>query len=69
MIEFLTHEEVCELTGARTKAGQILNLKKNGIRHTVKMNGWPCVTVYAVTGQGSKTDQVPVPKWQPNKAK
>lgn len=27
-IQFLSHEEVCELTGARTKAGQILNLKK-----------------------------------------
>ena len=44
-IQFLSHEEVCELTGARTKAGQILNLKKNGVRHTIKVNGWPSVTV------------------------
>ena len=38
-IQFLSHEEVCELTGARTKAGQILSLKKNGVRHTIKVNG------------------------------
>ncbi|HBN9635933.1 hypothetical protein APA73_09745 [Pseudomonas aeruginosa] len=42
-ITFLTHEEVCEPTGARAKAKQIEVLKKNGIRHTVKANGWPCV--------------------------
>lgn len=36
-IHFLSHEEVCELTGALTKAGQILNLKKNGkTRHKVR---------------------------------
>ncbi|WP_412548528.1 DUF4224 domain-containing protein [Pseudomonas sp. MWU12-3091] len=38
-IQFLSHEEVCELTGSRTKAGQILNLKKNWIRHSIKRNG------------------------------
>ncbi|WP_122734896.1 DUF4224 domain-containing protein, partial [Pseudomonas viridiflava] len=42
-IEFLSHEEVCELTGARTKAGQIAVLARNGIRHTIKRTGWPCV--------------------------
>jgi len=47
-IQFLSHQEVCELT----KAGQILNLKKNGVRHTIKMNGWPSVTVMAVTAVG-----------------
>jgi len=69
MIEFLTHEEVCELTGARTKAGQILNLKRNGIRHTIKANGWPCVTVFAVTGQGSMSAEEKKPKWVPNLSK
>ncbi|TLP74737.1 DUF4224 domain-containing protein [Pseudomonas nitroreducens] len=53
-IEFLTHEEICELTGARTKAGQVRVLKQNGIRHYIKMNGWPAVTVHAVTGEQSK---------------
>lgn len=45
---FLTHEEVCELTGARTKAHQLENLRQNGIRHTIKRNGWPSVTKSAV---------------------
>lgn len=49
-IVFLTHEEICQLTGARTKAGQILVLKRNGIRHTIKRNGWPCVLASAITG-------------------
>ncbi|MCF9009443.1 DUF4224 domain-containing protein, partial [Pseudomonas carnis] len=31
-IHFLSHEDVCELTGARTKAGQIQVLSRNGIR-------------------------------------
>ena len=52
-IQFLSHEEVCELTGARTKAGQILNLKKNGVRHTIKVNGWPSVTAMAVNAVGT----------------
>ncbi len=52
MIEFLTHAQVRELTGAGTKAGQIQNLKKNGIRHSIKRNGWPAVTTDAVTAAG-----------------
>lgn len=69
MIEFLSHEEVCELTGARTRAAQIQNLAKNGIRHTIKVNGWPCVTAYAVTGAGPKPEAPERPTWQPNKAR
>lgn len=65
-VEFLTHEEVCELTGAKTKAGQVRVLKQNGIRHTLKMNGWPAVTTHAVTGESSKEPAV-IP-WKPNKA-
>jgi hypothetical protein len=65
-IQFLSREEVCELTGARTKARQILNLKKNGVRHTIKVNGWPSVTAMAVTAVGmfeaEKTE------WKPRKA-
>lgn len=60
---FLSHEQVCELTGARTKAGQVENLKQNGVRHTIKVNGWPCVTVAAITGTKTAADQAP--KWEP----
>ncbi|WP_238344639.1 DUF4224 domain-containing protein [Pseudomonas sp. SWRI81] len=65
-IPFLTHEEVGELTGARTKAGQILNLKKNGVRHMIKMNGWPSVTAMAVTVVGAFESEKPV--WKSRKA-
>lgn len=65
-IQFLSHEELCELTGARTKAGQILNLKKNGIRHSIKRSGWPAVTTLAVTAVGSFEVEKPV--WTPRKA-
>ena len=66
-IEFLSHEEVCELTGAKTKAGQVQVLCRNGIRHTIKRNGWPCVTTAALIA-----GKVELPKerakWQPRKA-
>jgi len=65
-IQFLSHEEVCELTGARTKAGQILNLKKNGVRHTIKVNGWPSVTAMAVTAVSAFESEKPV--WKSRKA-
>ncbi|PHR17847.1 MAG: hypothetical protein COA41_11135 [Sphingopyxis sp.] len=62
---FLTHEEVCDLTGARTKAGQIETLKRNGIRHAVKRNGWPSVTTAAIIQtQPAAQDQ---PGWKPRK--
>ncbi|MBV7548351.1 DUF4224 domain-containing protein [Pseudomonas sp. PDM26] len=51
-IQFLSSQEIIELTGARTKAGQIDNLKKNGVRHNIKKTGWPSVTVFAVTAVG-----------------
>ena len=66
MLEFLTHTQVCELTGARTKAGQILNLKKNGIRHSIKRNGWPAVTTDAVTAAAPVAAQTAT--WTPRKA-
>jgi hypothetical protein len=65
-IQFLSHGEVCELTGARTKAGQILNLKRNGVRHTIKVSGWPSVTAMAVTAVG--TFEAETPAWTPRKA-
>jgi hypothetical protein len=66
-IEFLTHDQVCELTAARTKAGQLTILSKNGIRHTIKRNGWPCVTTAALID--SKQSQSVAPAtWHPRKA-
>ncbi|MBD8194354.1 DUF4224 domain-containing protein [Pseudomonas fluorescens] len=63
-IHFLSHEEVCTLTGARTKAGQVQVLRQNGIRHTIKRSGWPCVIANALTGE-AVTETTAKPKWQP----
>ncbi|MCU0070644.1 DUF4224 domain-containing protein [Pseudomonas koreensis] len=62
-IHFLSHEEVCTLTGAKTKAGQLMVLKRNGIRHTIKRSGWPCVLASALTGEPVTAAEKP--KWQP----
>jgi len=65
---FLTHDEVSELTGAKTKAGQIHNLRLNGIRHTIKRNGWPSVTRAAVISDTSSSHaRAPAPTWAPAK--
>lgn len=62
---FLTHDEVCQLTGAKTKAGQVENLKRNGIRHTIKRSGWPSVTKAAIIApQVSAAEKT---SWQPRK--
>ncbi|AWY39447.1 DUF4224 domain-containing protein [Pseudomonas putida] len=62
-IEFLTHDQVCELTGAKNKAGQITVLKRNGIRHTIKRNGWPCVVASSLTGEPISAPEKPA--WAP----
>ncbi|MCY1443075.1 hypothetical protein D9M71_594730 [compost metagenome] len=66
-IEFLSHVQVCELTGARIKAGQIAVLRQNGIRHTIKRNGWPCVTTAALIASKAEHPQEKA-TWQPRKA-
>ena len=63
---FLSQEEVRELTGAGTKAGQIRTLCQNGIRHTIKANGWPCVPRAAVLGQHHQPQESAT--WKPRKA-
>lgn len=63
---FLTHGqhgEVADLTGAHTKAGQIRNLRQNGIRHTVNQAGWPIVAVATV--EGTATKQQDTASWRP----
>lgn len=62
---FLTHNEVCELTGAKTKAGQIENLKRNGVRHTIKRNGWPSVTKAAIINPNIELESAVI--WRPRK--
>lgn len=66
---FLTHEEVCELTGAKLKRGQILNLVQNGIRHTIKVNGWPSVARASVINAPENQQQKEPLAWQPAKNK
>ena len=66
-IQFLSHEDVCTLTGAKTKAGQIMVLKRNGIRHTIKRNGWPFV-VSAALLSGPADKKPEKIEWQPRKA-
>lgn len=65
-IYFLSMEEVKTLTGSGTKAGQIMILKRNGIRHTIKRSGWPCVIASALTGE--PVSPIQKPTWQPRKA-
>lgn len=66
---FLTHEEVCELTGARIKKNQILNLVQNGVRHTIKENGWPSVARHSVLNAQENYQQKESLSWQPAKNK
>lgn len=46
--QFLTREEVTELTGSSTKVGQRQILAKNGINHIVRKDGWAMVTWHHV---------------------
>ncbi|WP_425262910.1 hypothetical protein [Pseudomonas kulmbachensis] len=41
-------------------------LKRNGIRHTIKRNGWPCVITSALMSEPTSTIEKQV--WQPRKA-
>lgn len=61
---FLTHEQVGELTGARTRKRQLENLRSNGIRHTINAAGWPVVTVAAVEGRAQAKQESPK-LWRP----
>ena len=66
-IQFLSHEDVCTLTGAKTKAGQVMVLSRNGIRHTIKRNGWPCVVSAALMASPADKKHEKA-EWQPRKA-
>lgn len=68
---FLSLAQIKELTGAGTRETVLANLRQNGIRHTVKANGWPAVTFAAVLGTvyepRGAAGKKPA-KWSPNKA-
>jgi hypothetical protein len=67
---FLTLDQVKELTGAKTKRLVIENLRANGVRHTIKHNGWPAVAFAAVVGTALEARAVKPPRapWKSNKA-
>lgn len=62
---FLTREQVAELTGAKTRKGQIANLRKNGLRHTLNAAGWPMVTIAVVEGTAKRNEPAPT-QWRSN---
>lgn len=62
----LTREEVVHLTGARTRLGQIENLRANGIRHFINRAGWPVVPRSAI--DGTPAAKAEPQAWQPRKA-
>jgi Domain of unknown function (DUF4224) len=57
---FLTREQVAELTGAKTRARQIANLRQNGIRHTINAAGWPIVAIAVVEGTAKRAEPAPM---------
>ena len=48
MNQFLTRDEVAELTGSSTKAGQQEILKRNGLMFSLNKFGWPMITWFQV---------------------
>jgi hypothetical protein len=62
----LSRTEIAELTRAKTRAGQIRVLQRNGVRHIIAADGWPSVTRAAVEGQPDQRQDAP--KWKPRKA-
>jgi len=67
---FLSLDEVKELTGAGTKKTVLANLCKNGIRHTIRADGWPSVSWAAVIGTAAEARAVAAREkpWRSNKA-
>ena len=56
----LTRAEVVELTGRKTRAGQIAVLAQNGVRFLIAADGWPRVLEAAVIqAAGPKVVRLP----------
>jgi hypothetical protein len=65
---FLTLDQVKELTGAGTRATVLRVLLRNGIRHTIRLDGWPCVAWAAVTGtkKAAREAEAKAKPWRSN---
>lgn len=63
---FLTSEELVELTGHRTRKGQIAALTAQGIGFAVRRDGWPRTTWEAVNAAlcGAKAELAVAPNWR-----
>ncbi len=57
----LSRAEVVELTGRKTRAGQIAVLARNGVRFLIAADGWPRVLEAAVI-QAAGPGVVALPK-------
>lgn len=67
---YLTLDQVKELTGAGTRRTVIATLLKNGIRHTIRMDGWPVVAWANLTGTAAGARAAkPETKWESNVVK
>lgn len=62
----LSRTEIAELTRSKLRAGQIVFLRTNGIRHYVDGHGWPVVTRATVEGQPDQGQDALI--WKPSKA-
>lgn len=63
----LSKTEIAEFTRAKTKARQLVFLRKNGIRHYIDAHGWPVVTRAAV-GVSAEPDKPVRQPWRSNMA-
>ena len=63
----LSRDEVAELTGAKTRAGQLRVLRANGIYHVIRADGWPNIPRSAIDGTPRQAQDA-APKWKPRKA-
>lgn len=66
MSDFLSRQEIREMTRTPIRARQVAFLRRNGIRHYVDLAGWPVVARSAVQGNGSAPAEPR--QWKSNKA-
>ncbi|MCQ4164682.1 DUF4224 domain-containing protein [Tahibacter harae] len=52
------------MTGAKTRARQIANLRQNGIRHTINAAGWPVVARAVVEGTAAAAREPERKPWR-----
>ena len=60
---WMTHDEVCHMTGRERPTAQIRWLERNGVDHFVRADGKPAVP-RNVAGRGKGRLDRPGPKWE-----